>query len=38
MFALIFGLVLQIVVVGGLFVWGFRKDCRLRDESPERYV
>jgi hypothetical protein len=38
MFALIFGLVLQIVVVGGLFVWGFRKDRRLRDESPERYV
>ena len=38
MFALILGLVLQIVVVGGLFIWGFRQDRRLRGEFPERYV
>ena len=38
MFALIVGLVLQVVVVGGLFIWGFRKDRRMRDEFPERYV
>lgn len=38
MVAFILGLVLQIVVVGGLFVWGFRKDRRLRAESPERYL
>jgi hypothetical protein len=38
MVALIVGLVLQVMVVGGLFIWGFRKDRRLRDEFPERYV
>jgi hypothetical protein len=37
MVAFILGLVLQVGVVGGLFVWGFRKDRRLR-ESPERYL
>ena len=34
MFALIVGLVLQVVVVGGLFIWGFRKDRRMRDRIP----
>ena len=38
MAALIGGFVLQVVVVGGLFVWGFRKDRRLRAEFPERYA
>jgi hypothetical protein len=38
MVAFILGLVLQVAVVGGLFVWGFRKDRRLRAESPERYL
>jgi hypothetical protein len=38
MVALFIGLVLQVVVVGGLFVWGFRKDRRLRAEYPEKYA
>jgi hypothetical protein len=38
MVALILGLVLQVVVVGGLFVWGFRKDRRLRTEIPDQYA
>ncbi len=38
MTTLAFSILLQIAVVGGLFVWGFRKDRRLRRLHPERYV
>jgi hypothetical protein len=38
MLTLITGIVLQVAVVGGLMVWGFRKERRLRREFPERYT
>jgi hypothetical protein len=37
MTTLITSVLLQILVVGGLMVWGFRKDRVLRRRFPERY-
>jgi len=34
---LVTSVLLQIVVVGGLMLWGFRKDRLLRRRFPERY-
>jgi hypothetical protein len=37
MTTLIISVALQVVVVGSLMRWGFRKDRRLRQNFPELY-